>query len=315
MTRSRIFLMLTVVLGFLLLVSNGQGNQRSNLAERLGYSGDAKLLIVHADDVGVSHSVNQATFDALETGLVNSASIMMPCPWVPEVAEYAARHPETDFGLHLTLTAEWRLYKWGSVAPAEKVSSLLSPLGYFYPSVEEAVAHIDPAEAEIEIRAQIEQARAMGIEPTHLDSHMGTLFNTPELAQVYLSIGREYGLPVLVPGNLIGWTPHFKGLLAPEDIVIDQLAMLGDSVPASEWPAFYTDLVRGLRPGVTEIIVHLAYDNAEMQAVTYEHLDFGSAWRQRDFDFFTSDPFRRLLDEEGIELITWREIKEKLLPE
>src|SRR5205085_9164605 len=161
------------------------------LAARLGYPPDAKLLIVHADDIGVSHSVNAATFKAFESGLVTSGSIMVPCPWLPEVADYARTHPDADLGLHLTLTSEWATYRWGGVLPKERAPSLYTPDGYLYPTEQEADEHNSVREAEAEVRAKIERARAFGINPTHLDSHMRTLYLTRPLFEMLLRVGRE----------------------------------------------------------------------------------------------------------------------------
>src|SRR5438552_14004846 len=130
-------------------------SQTKTLVERLGYPRDAKLLIVHADDLGAAHSINRASIRALESGLVSSASIMVPCPWLSEIAAYARSHPEVDLGLHLTLTSEWSLYRWGPVLGKERVPSLLDSSGYFYSLESEAAAHIDVKEAEAEVRAQI----------------------------------------------------------------------------------------------------------------------------------------------------------------
>src|SRR6266576_4043297 len=168
------------------------------LVERLGYRPDAKLLIVHADDLGAAHSINTASIKGLETGLVSSASIMIPCPWLPEIAAYARAHPDADLGLHLTLTSEWSLYRWGPVLGKERVPSLLDSSGYLYPLENEAAAHIDAKEAEAEIRAQIARARALGIQPTHLDSHMGTLYQNKALFEILLRVARENKLPVRV---------------------------------------------------------------------------------------------------------------------
>src|SRR5258707_13814381 len=114
---------------FFLLATSGMRAQNKTIAERLGYAADSKLLIVHADDLAVAHSVDSASFGALDKNAVTSASIMVPCPWITEVAAYARAHPDADLGLHLTLTSEWTTYRWGSVAPADKVSSLLDPAG------------------------------------------------------------------------------------------------------------------------------------------------------------------------------------------
>jgi predicted glycoside hydrolase/deacetylase ChbG (UPF0249 family) len=155
------------------------------LLERLGYPADAKLLIVHADDLGMAHSINMASIKGLESGLVSSASIMIPCSWLPEIAAYARAHPEADLGLHLTLTSEWSLYRWGPVLAKERVPSLLDSSGYLYPTETEAAAHIDPKEAEAEIRAQIARARALGIPTDAPDSHMGTLYQNQACSRLF----------------------------------------------------------------------------------------------------------------------------------
>src|SRR5579862_5072888 len=170
--------------------------QTRNTAERLGYPADAKLLIVHADDLAVSHSQDQASFTALDHGAASSASIMVPCPWLTEVAEYAKTHPDADLGLHLTLTSEWKNYRWGPVASRDLVPGLLGPDGNLWPDVPFVVKSAKPEEVETEIRAQVERAMKVGIHPTHLDSHMGTLFTAPYFA-AYVKVAREYGLPFL----------------------------------------------------------------------------------------------------------------------
>src|SRR5256886_5401665 len=161
MNRNRISVLLFLFLAGATLEAQAQVNGKS-LAERLGFARDARLLIVHADDVGMTHSVNAATTKALDTGIVNSASIMVPCPWFPEIADYAKSHPDADFGLHLTLTSERVYYRWGPVAPVDRVPSLVDQNGYFHHDWNEG-EHIDAKEVEIELRAQIERALAMGV--------------------------------------------------------------------------------------------------------------------------------------------------------
>lgn len=278
------------------------------LPEKLGYSPDAKLLIVHADDLGMAHSVNRASVRAFETGLVNSGSIMVPCPWLPEIAAYARKYPEADLGLHLTLTSEWSLFRWGPVLSKDRVASLLTRDGYLYPTETEAASHADAREAEAEIRAQIARARAFGIQPTHLDSHMGTLYQNEALFRVFLRVSRENKLPIRMSKDWLARAPLIPSNLRPDDIVIDRIIEVGPTVKPEGWAAFYAEAIKGIQPGVTEIIVHLAYDDEEMRAVTIDHPDWGASWRQRDFDFFTSAAFRRLLQENNIKLITWREL-------
>src|SRR5213080_1181752 len=157
----------------LLLAGAGTRAQNKTVAERLGYPADSKLLIVHADDLAVAHSVDTASFDALSKNAVTSASIMVPCSWLTEVASYAKDHPDADLGLHLTLTSEWKVYRWGPLESKDKVPSLLDSAGYLWPDSPTAASHIKPEEAEREIRTQIEHAIAVGIHPTHLDTHMG----------------------------------------------------------------------------------------------------------------------------------------------
>jgi hypothetical protein len=288
------------------------GAQTQNLAQRLGYPADAKLLIIHADDLAVAHSEDMASFEALRQGAVSSASIMVPCPWMTEVADYAKAHPDADLGLHLTLTSEWKTYRWGPVAPRDQVPSLLDPQGYLYPDTMEAVRHIKPEEAEREVRAQVEAALKMGIHPTHLDSHMAVLFANPALVAVLANVAHDYHLPFLmlkIPGTPPEMTAAFKSA----DVIIDHVFMASPPIEADGWLSYYSHIVKSLTPGVSELIVHLAYDDAEMRAVTVSHADYESAWRQRDFNVMTSPEFRKVLQVSHVTLVTWRELG-KLIP-
>jgi predicted glycoside hydrolase/deacetylase ChbG (UPF0249 family) len=304
---------LILAFGILLIVSPLSTSlaQAKTIAERLGYPADSKLLIIHADDLAVAHSEDAASFDALDNNAVTSASIMVPCPWLTEVADYAKAHPDADLGLHLTLTAEWKTYRWGPVESKDKVPSLLDPSGYLWPEVEPAVRALKADEVEREIRAQIEHAIAMGIHPTHVDSHMGTLFARPDLFAVYVKVAHEYKLPVLA-----ALTPdapkELRSLLSDKDIVLDSVVIAGPQVSAAKWRTFYLDAIKNLKPGITEIIVHLAHDDAELQAVTVDHSDYGSAWRQRDYDAVTSPEFKKAIDENHVILIRWKDLKKLL---
>ena len=295
---------------YLLNLNTGNAQSSPSLAERLGYPTNTKLLILHADDLGMSHSENQASFEALISGNVNSASIMVPCPWLPEVAFFFRDFSTADLGLHLTLTSEWKNYKWGPAAPRSTVSSLVDSLGYFHESCATLAARARPEEVELELRAQIEKAKAMGIEPTHLDSHMGCLFFTlPELFQIYLKLGREYQIPVMLGRDMLSQLPSASGvILTDKDVVVDRVLTAGPEDYKGGMSAYYERTLRELLPGVSVLLMHLAYEGPEMQGMTYDHPDWGAAWRQADFDFFSSGTCKKILAEEGIQLITWREL-------
>jgi chitin disaccharide deacetylase len=278
------------------------------LAERLGYPPGTKLIVVHADDLGETHSVNAAAIKALEGGTINSASLMVPCPWFPEMADYAKSHPDADFGLHLTLTSERVYYRWGPVAPADEVPSLVDQNGYFHHDWERGQP-INAREAEIELRAQIERALAMGVRPTHLDSHQYRLImNGKELFDVMLRLAHEYKLPVFVTRDWFADHPYLQASLGPSDIVLDHTVTIEPGVPPEKWADFYLTALKNLKPGVTEFVIHPGFDDEELRAATRERPTWGSAWRQRDYDFFTSDQFREILAQQKIKLITWREL-------
>jgi predicted glycoside hydrolase/deacetylase ChbG (UPF0249 family) len=278
------------------------------LVDRLGYPPGTKLLVVHADDLGETHSVNAAAMKALQGGTINSASMMVPCPWFPEIADYAKSHPDADFGLHLTLTSERVYYRWGSVAPADKVPSLVDLNGYFHHDWEDG-EHINAKEVEVELRAQIERALAMGVRPTHLDSHQYRLImNGKELFDTMLRVAHDYKLPVFVNRDWFADHPYLQASLGPSDVVLDHTVTIEPGIPPEKWAEFYLTALKNLKPGVTEFVIHPGYDDDELRAATRERPTWGSAWRQRDFDFFTSDQFREILDRQKIKLITWREL-------
>jgi len=299
-------LVLTVVLALGVYGFQGSAPQGPNLAERLGYPPGSKLLMIHADDLAVAHSVNQATFQALDKGFVSSASIMVPCPWFPEVADYGRNHQEADLGIHITLTSEWESYEWGPVAPADQVKSLIDPKGYLWDSSQQAAASIKPEDAEREARAQIERALEAGIKITHLDSHMGTFF-TPQLFPVYVKLAREYRLPFFAVRDPRA-TPAMLQLLTETDPVPDAFRMAYSGISLDKWMSFYEELVRDLKPGVTVLIVHLGFNDSELQGVMTEKAPFGSAWRQRDFEAVSSPRFAQVLKENNVQLVGWKDL-------
>jgi predicted glycoside hydrolase/deacetylase ChbG (UPF0249 family) len=294
------------LLSLMVVATNPVAAQPKTLAERLGHPKDAKLLIIHGDDLGVAHSVNAASFDALDRGAITSASIMMTTPWVTEVAAYARAHPDRDLGLHLVLTSEWKTYRWGPVSSTNDVPSLFDSTGTLPSEVETVVARARPEEVEQELRAQVRRALALGIQPTHLDSHMGALFAKPELFAAYAKVAHEFRLPFLAPRAPAGVS--MPGL-TERDVVVDSVVQAYPTVAREGWKQYYLDLIKGLRPGLTEMIVHLGHDDAELQAVTVDHEPWGAAWRQRDVDVVNSAEFQQALKDNGVVLVRWRDLQ------
>jgi|KBSSwiStaDraftv2_1062776.scaffolds.fasta_scaffold490469_1 predicted glycoside hydrolase/deacetylase ChbG (UPF0249 family) len=282
------------------------------LAEKLGYRPNARLLIVHADDLGFAKAVNEAFFAALKTGLVNSGSAMVPCPWFSEIAAFAREHPETDIGLHLTLTSETDAHKWQPSAGPEMVPSLVDDEGFLRKEWRGG-ARINLRDVERELRAQIDKAYESGLHPTHIDSHQFCLQKRGDrLFDVYARLGREYGLPILVTPQWFSQYPYIENASSLGYVLLDRVATIPDGTVAEEWSPYYTRLLRSLQPGVTELLIHPGYDQDDFRNLLDGRLSWGAAWRQRDFDFFTSEAFRSLLLENDIALITWRDISNAL---
>jgi predicted glycoside hydrolase/deacetylase ChbG (UPF0249 family) len=279
-----------------------------SIQKRLGYPGKTKFLIIHADDLGLSASENEASFAAMEKGMVNSGSVMVPCPNFIDVPAYSKINPNSDIGLHLTITSEWPAYKFSPVLPPDKVQSIIDLKGYLFDNTKKISANADPDEVESEFRSQINKALESGIELTHIDSHMFAAFANNEILKKYIELGKEYKLPVLLTYDLPISTWFMKN-----NIVVDKLycALPEDNIEGLG--NYYSNILKSLKPGLNVILVHVAYNNKEMQNITQDQLNFGSAWRQDDYDFFTSNECRQLINDNNIQLITWREIRDRLL--
>jgi chitin disaccharide deacetylase len=285
-------------------------NPAKTVQEQLGYPATARLLVLHADDLGMNHSVNRATFEALEKKWITSASILVPCPWFPEVARWAKEHPGADLGIHQALNSEWTTLRWGPVSASDKVSSLLDADGYL-PLDTDAVAHnAKIAEAEAELRSQIDRAQSVGIHPTHLDTHMGALFGSGDLYKLYQRMGYRYGLPILqeLEGahGPLGLTPP------PGEALVQKVVSINPGIDAKGWTAWYEQQLTSLQPGVYEVIVHLAYDDDEMRGATADHPDWGAAWRQHDLDMVKSVEFQKFLKDQGFLLVGWKDLAKAL---
>jgi chitin disaccharide deacetylase len=276
---------------------------------QLGYPATARLLIIHADDLGMNHSVNRATFEALEKGWITSASILVPCPWFPEVARWAQQHPNADLGVHLALNSEWTDLRWGPVSGASRVPSLIDPNGYLPLDTPDVARSAKIPEVESELRAQIDRAKNAGIPVTHLDMHMAAMVSSEQLFGVYRKLRDDYKLSILLePSGTHG--PPSGAVVPADEATIQRIVSMEPGVPTNnkDWFDWYKKQLTPLPPGVYQLVVHLAYDDEEMRGATWNHPDWGAAWRQQDFDMVKSPEFRQFLKDQGFVLITWKEL-------
>jgi predicted glycoside hydrolase/deacetylase ChbG (UPF0249 family) len=276
-----------------------------------------RSLIVHADDAGMCHSVNVATIEAMEKGIVTSTSILVPCAWFVEFAAYARKHPERDYGIHLTLTCEWDVYRWGPVAPRDQVPSLVDKDGYLWRDNDPVDTHVKLNEAEIELRAQIERARQFGVRLSHLDTHMGTLLSRPDLLELYVNLAIEYNLPIMFTRQATNpqmqfLYPALRGrgqqLLDALDRhhlpVLSSVLMLYQSGDHEARKRRYLNAFEILPPGVNEVIVHCGIDNAELSAITSS-----STLRDSDRRLVTDPEVKADLERLGIKLTNWKQFQ------
>jgi predicted glycoside hydrolase/deacetylase ChbG (UPF0249 family) len=290
-----------------LLAQQAPPKPTKTLAERLGYPANSRLLIIHADDFGMMHSVNTAIEEAFENHWITSASILVPCPWFPEVAQWAKTHPEADLGIHLALNSDWTSYRWPPVSPQPRVSSLLDADGYLPLTTEYVATHAKMPDVEVETHAQVDKAKAAGIHITHVDTHMGTIVSTDDLVKVYLGTAQAYKVPALLirePTDRAANLPN----LDPNAIFLDRLVEIMPGVSKSEWLGAYEKMLQPLPPGAYQLIVHLAHNDAEMQGATSDHPDWGADWRQNDFDLVRSPEFQKFLKDQGFIPISWKDL-------
>ncbi len=273
-----------------------------------------RYVIIHADDAGMSHSVNRATIAAMEQGIVSSASIMVPCPWFKEIAAYAKSHPERDFGIHLTLNSEWDNYRWGPVAGKQAVPSLVDAEGYLWDSVPQVALAATAADVETELRAQVQRALDFGVQVSHLDTHMGAVVSRPDLVEVYVKLGLEFDVPVFFLRNLGAELPdeaiRARGALLMEQLdhrklpVLDSMTQLYTNGAFEEKKAQYLQAIVDSPPGVQYLIIHCGYDDAELQAIT-------SSNKLRDTDrrVFMDPEFIAAVRASGVEVVSWKQLR------
>lgn len=315
------------------LISHAQGSD-STFSEKLGYPKGAKVVILHVDDVGMSYESNEGAILAMTKGVANSCSVMMPCGWVPGFVRYLKQHPSLDAGLHLTLTSEWKDYRWGPLAGKDAVPGLVDKEGALWPNVADVVKNATADEVTKEISAQLKRALVMGFEPTHLDSHMGTLFATPAFMERYVKLGIENNIPVMFPG---GHATIIAGQMKMPEAQRAQLKALGKTVWNAGLPVLddlhnesyswqltgntaapadknmlsyktkkYIAALETLKPGLTMMIMHCTAHTEVFEKIT----DSGPT-RQGDLLAMLDPALKAAIQQQGILLTTWRELKER----
>jgi len=285
-------------------------------AERLGWPPGARVVIFHVDDAGMCHDANVGTIEALENGVATSTSIMFPCPWVSEIAQYVKDHPDVDAGVHVTLNAEWGNYRWGPVAGKPAVPGLVDEEGCLYSAITKVMFRATPDEVETEIRAQLDRCRTLGIEPTHLDTHMGTVFATFPFLERYVKVGIETGIPVMLPAGHATHIAKAVPILGEPVREIAQkawdagLPVLDDlCITASGPKEKKTEVIQFLRtlePGICQFIVHCTRPSE-----TFSHISSSGATRLAELEAMLDPDVKKVIEEEGIILTTWRELKQR----
>jgi hypothetical protein len=305
----------------------------STYAERLGFPKGARVLILHVDDAGMSFDSNLGAEMALTKGVSTSVSVMMPCPWVPGFVQFLKMHPEIDAGLHLTLTSEWDYYKWAPLSGRKNTPGLVDTGGYFWSTVEAVVKHATADEIEMEMTAQLEKARSMGFEPTHLDTHMGTVYGSTEFLMRYIRLGMKNHIPVMLPG---GADVLIQSQMMLPDAAIQSMRMLGRQLWAAGLPvlddlhnfsygwsipvnvasddkkldeyktAKYIEALKTLKPGLTMMIMHCTETGDE-----FKYISDSGPTRKGDLLAMMNPAFKKAIMDQGIILTTWREVKQR----
>ena len=329
MTHFRLSILFSL---FNITVSLAQTQDIQTYAEKLGFPKGKKVIILHVDDAGMSYESNAGTMNALDKGIANSTSVMMPCGWVPQFFTYLKQHPNTDAGVHLTLTSEWDTYRWSPLVGREKAPGLYDGQGAFWHSVAQVVEHASADEVEAEIRAQLARYRSFGLQPTHMDSHMGTLFQ-PKFLMRYVKVAVEERIPILFPGG------HASLIIKANNVPPAQqqlIAQVGKQLWDAGLPVFddldgtsygwnlptgtvatdenlqryktqkFKELLTSAQPGLTYIIMHCTAPTP-----TFDQITTSGPTRKGDLLAMLDPTLKTFIEKEGIILTTWRELMER----
>jgi predicted glycoside hydrolase/deacetylase ChbG (UPF0249 family) len=288
--------------------------------KKLGLANTDRVAIIHTDDIGMCQASVEAFADLNEAGIISSGAVMVPCPWFLHVADYARQHPQADLGVHLTLTSEWKTYRWGPLSTRDPASGLIDEEGYFYHLTAPAQEHGDPAAVDLELNTQVERAIQAGIVPTHVDTHMGTVAH-PKFMNSYIQLAMKFRVPLMIfrldeaGWRAMGLDPETAQMAAS---LMEQLEEAGlplldgmSSMPLDQEEDHFErtkQVLSDLRPGVTHFIIHPSKDTPELRAITPD-------WRCRvaNYQDFSKEELRKHIQKIGLHVIGYRALKE-LMP-
>lgn len=288
-------------------------------AEKLGFPKGKKILLLHCDDAGMCEEANIAVQSYILKGDVLSAAVMMPCPNAEEMVEWAKKHPSSDIGVHLTLTSEWKKYRWTTLTDPKKVPGLIDPEGKMWPEVMDVVTHASAKEVETEIHAQIDKIIKIGYKPSHIDTHMGTLYGSAEYAKVFFETAVKYNIPanaIDLSNKEVADYYRAAGYPINDEMIkfleIYPLPKLDNFTSAPDGKSYenkrenFIKLVQSLKPGLTEIIFHPSILTENLKSIT------GSA-QQRAWEaqLFSDPVMKQFFKDNDIELTTWTEIMKR----
>ena len=295
-------------LGLKFIKNSTQKEDFKSIAEKLGYSEDDKLLVIHADDLGLEESVNSTSFESLKKNTVTSASVIMTTEKIDDVALFSNLNPTVDLGIHLTVTSEWKMHKWGGILQNKDIPSMLNSNNHFYWNKRKFTKFSNLDEVRNELQAQIDLAVSMGINISHIDSHEGALFFDPDVFKMYLNLAKRNNLLAFVP---IQASVHFDENFPKPDhaIIFDQFFMAEAGIKPYEMEKYYLDIIDNLKPGLSQIIVHFGLDNNKMKDITQGKTNYGSLWREIDYNVMNSEIFIKSLEENNIKLINYSDLK------
>lgn len=288
--------------------------------KKLGFSDSDRVVIIHTDDIGMCQASMAAFADLFEFGLISSGAVMMPCPWALEAAEFQVDHPLADLGIHVTLTSEWKNYRWGPLSTREPKTGLMDEQGFFHRRSVGVQTHADPTAVALEIETQVQRALSAGMKPTHMDTHMGSVAH-PKFMQTYVNIAVKYHLPPMVfrwgdaqwrergmDAAGAAMASQYSLMLEANGLpLLDHMVGLPLDQPANRLEQAKAAL-SGLQPGITHFIIHPSKDTPELRAITPDWL-----CRVGDYQTFLMEELKTFIKQSGIQVIGYRDIQ-KIMP-